>query len=144
MTVKILFVSKMILRSNLIILCLDSVMYLFLLKHVYLRNFVIRFSAVSYGTYSIEALVNLTFYGVKRLVGYGIFLTLLRATYFRHLLSVIISVLFNDFTFQFNYFLSRFRNVSISLKIHLFKNVCYSFFGSQLRDLQHSLEALVN
>ena len=37
----------------------------------------------------------------------------------------------NDFTFQFNYFMSRFRNVSISLKIHLFKNFCYSFFGSQ-------------
>ena len=43
----------------------------------------------------------------------------------------------NDFTFQFNYFTSRFRNVSISLKIHLFKNFCYSFFGSQLWDLQH-------
>ena len=43
----------------------------------------------------------------------------------------------NDFTFQFNHFMSRFRNVSISLKIHLFKNFCYSFFGSQLWDLQH-------
>ena len=51
------------------------------LEHVYLRNFVIRFSAVNYGTYSIEALVNLTFCGVKRLVGYGIFLTLLIAIY---------------------------------------------------------------
>ena len=39
--------------------------------------------------------------------------------------------------FQFNYFMSTFRNVSNSLKIHLFKNFCYSFFGSQLWDLQH-------
>ena len=45
----------------------------------------------------------------------------------------------NDFrpTFQFNYFMSRFRNVSISLKKYLFKNFCYSLFYSQLRDLQH-------
>ena len=43
----------------------------------------------------------------------------------------------NDFTFQFNYFMSRFRYVSISLKTRLFKKFCYSFFGSQLWDLQH-------
>ena len=43
----------------------------------------------------------------------------------------------NDFTFQYNYFMSRFRNVSISLKEHLFKNFCFSFFGSQLWDLRH-------
>ena len=67
MTMKILIVSKMILRSNLIISCLDSVMFLFLLKYIYLRTVVIRFSAVSYGTYNIEAFVNLTFYDVKQL-----------------------------------------------------------------------------
>ena len=93
MTVKILFVSKMILRSNLIISCLYSVMFLYRLKYVYLRTFVIRFSAVSYETYSIEAFVNLTFYGVKQLEGYGIFLTLLIATYSQHLLLEIIFVL---------------------------------------------------
>ena len=56
MTVKILYVNKMILglRSNLIISCLDSVMFLFLLKNIYLRTFVTRFSTVNYGTYSIE------------------------------------------------------------------------------------------
>ena len=43
----------------------------------------------------------------------------------------------NDFTFQFNYFMSRFRNVSITLKIHLFKSFSNSFFSSPLWDLQH-------
>ena len=90
MTVKILFVSKMISRFNLIISCLDSVMFLYHLKYIYLRTFVTRFSAVSYGTYSIEAFVNLTFHGVKQLEGYGIFLTLLIATYSQHLLLEII------------------------------------------------------
>ena len=45
----------MILRSNLSISCLDSVMFLYRLKYIYLRTFVTHFSAVSYGTYSIEA-----------------------------------------------------------------------------------------
>ena len=43
----------------------------------------------------------------------------------------------SDFTFHFNYFVSKFRNVSISLKIHLFKKFCYWFFSSELWDLQH-------
>ena len=94
MTVKILFVSKLILHSNLIISCLDSVMFLFLLKYIYLRTFVLHFSAVCYGTCSIEAFVNLTFYCVKQLEHYGIFLTLLIVTYSRHLLSEIIFVSF--------------------------------------------------
>ena len=94
MTVKILFLSKVILRSTLIILCLNSVMFLFLLKYIYLRSFVTGFSAVNYGTYSIEAFVNLTFYGVKQLEDYSIFLTLLIATYTQHLLSEKIFVLF--------------------------------------------------
>ena len=72
---------------------LDSVMFLYRLKYIYLRTFVTNFSAVSYGTYSIEAFVNLTFYGVKQLEGYGIFLILLIATYSQHLLLVIIFVL---------------------------------------------------
>ena len=33
--------------------------------------------------------------------------------------------------------MSRFRNISVALKIHLFKNFCYSFYGCQLWDLQH-------
>ena len=90
MTVKILFVSKMILRFNLIISCLDSVMFLYRLKYIYLRTFVTHFSAVSYGTYSIEALVNLTFYGVKQLECYSIFLIILIVTYSQHLLLVTI------------------------------------------------------
>ena len=83
----------MILRIVLIISCLDSVMFLYRLKYVYLRTFVTRFSAVNYGPYSIEAFVNLTFYSVKQLEGYGIFLTLLIATYSQHLLLEIIYVL---------------------------------------------------
>ena len=69
-------------------------MYLFLFKYINLRTFVTRFSAVSYGTYSIEAFVNLTFYGVKQLERYGIFLILLIATYSQHLFLEIIFVLF--------------------------------------------------
>ena len=57
----------MILSSKLIIQCLDSVLFLFLLIYIYLWTFDIRFSAVSYGTYSIEALVNMTFNYVKLL-----------------------------------------------------------------------------
>ena len=94
MTVKILFVSKMILRSNSNISCLDSVMFLFLLKYIFLRTFVIRFSAISYGTYIMEVFVNLTFYDLKQLESYGIFLTLLIATFLLHLLLEIIFVLF--------------------------------------------------
>ena len=93
MTVKILLVSKMILRFNLIIPCLDSVMLLYRLRCIYLRTFVTHFSAVSYGIYSIDAFVNLTFYGVKQLEGYGIFLTQLIVTYSQHLHLVIMFVL---------------------------------------------------
>ena len=90
---EILFVSKVILRFNLFISCLDSVTFLYRLKYIYFRTFVTHFSAVSYGTYRIEAFVNLTFYSVKQLEGYGIFLTLLIATYSQHLLLEIIFVL---------------------------------------------------
>ena len=66
--------------------CLDAIMFLFLLKYIYLRIFVIAFSA--------EAFIDLTFYGVKQLDGYNIFLTLLIATYSRCLLSEMIFVQF--------------------------------------------------
>ena len=74
-------------------------MFLYHLKYIYLRTFVTHFSAVSYGIYSIEAFVNLIFYGVKQLEGYGIFLTLLIATNSQHLLLVIIfvSIIHNRF-----------------------------------------------
>ena len=60
----------------------------------YFKTFVIRFSAISYVTHSIEVLVNSTLYDVKQLEVYGIFLTLLLATYSRHLISEIIFVPF--------------------------------------------------
>ena len=69
-------------------------MFLFFSKFINLRASVIRSSAVNYGTYSTKAFVNFTFYGVKQLESFGIFLTLLIATYFRHLLAEMIFVLF--------------------------------------------------
>ena len=80
MTVQILVVSKIIFTFQFNYL-MSRFRNVYRLKHIYLRIFGIQFSAVSYGTYGIEAFVNLTFHGVKQLEGYGIFLTLLIATY---------------------------------------------------------------
>ena len=91
-------------------------MSLTLCLYIYLRTFVIRFSAVSYGTYSIEAFVNLTFYGVKQLEGYDIFLTLLIATYSCCLLSEIIFVLYYIIDFvNFSHYCLRSSNIHIKL-----------------------------
>ena len=65
---------------------------IFLKIHLF-KNFCWSFNG-SQLCYSIEVFVNLTFYGLKQLEGYGIFLTRLIATYFRRLLSEIICVLF--------------------------------------------------
>ena len=83
------------LRSNLIISCLDSVMFLFLLKNIYLRTFVTRFSTVNYGTYSIEVLCQYDILWRKAVwrlwhLPYPTHCNL----YLRHLLSEIICVLF--------------------------------------------------
>ena len=41
----------------------------------------------------------------------------------------------NDFTFQFNYFMSRFRNVSISLKIYFIKELLLLIFRHSVMGL---------
>ena len=106
--------------------CLDSVMFLYRLIYIYLRTFVTHFSAVSYETYSIEAFVNLTFYGVKQLEGYGIFLILLIATYSQHLLLVIIFVFI-----IYNRFVNFSRDCLSSNNVHI-KFVALLAAGSQM------------
>ena len=43
----------------------------------------------------------------------------------------------NSFCSQSNYFLAHFDHVSFPIKSKLFLNFCYSFYGSQLKDLNH-------
>ena len=52
--------------------------------------------------------------------------------------SVDISHQLDTFTSQFNYFMARFSNVSVILKVKLFSNYCESLYGCQLWDLQHA------